>query len=293
MSDLITQEIFTDGQQNINAANMNGIIGKAVVQPDIIATKATSATMDVADLFLVLKTNNTLAKARFDTLTNSVASTLPLADTTKNGMLRQGTGLTTDYVGGDNQCHPLSGLLPAGVVVDYAGPNIPAGWLLCNGTSLLRTTYPALFAAIGGTHGAVDGTHFTLPNFINRVAIGAGSTYALAAVGGGSTAQLLVTNMPNHTHAITDQLHGHTASSADSGHQHTYVWPSAAGSQWAASPGAWGQGSSATGTGYAQISTSVANAYSNINTTQGVPGAASAAFSIMNPYLAVYKIIKY
>jgi len=39
MSEIITGEIFTDGQEDINAANMNGIVGRASVQPDIIATK--------------------------------------------------------------------------------------------------------------------------------------------------------------------------------------------------------------------------------------------------------------
>ena len=96
MSELITQEIFTDGQQNINAANMNGIIGNATVQPDVILNKPASVTMDVADQFLVLKTDNTLAKSRFDTIVNSTSSTLPVADSTKNGMLRQVSGKTTD-----------------------------------------------------------------------------------------------------------------------------------------------------------------------------------------------------
>lgn len=40
-----------------------------------------------------------------------------------------------------------------------------AGELACSGASLLRADYPDLFAEIGTTWGAVDGTHFTLPNF--------------------------------------------------------------------------------------------------------------------------------
>ena len=38
--------------------------------------------------------------------------------------------------------------LPAGVLLDFAGFAIPAGWLECDGASLLRASYPALFAAI-------------------------------------------------------------------------------------------------------------------------------------------------
>jgi microcystin-dependent protein len=33
-----------------------------------------------------------------------------------------------------------------------------------DGSSLLRASYPDLFGKIGTTYGAVDGTHFTLPN---------------------------------------------------------------------------------------------------------------------------------
>lgn len=42
---------------------------------------------------------------------------------------------------------------------------IPEGWLKCNGAAISRTTYAALFSAIGGTYGAGDGsTTFNLPD---------------------------------------------------------------------------------------------------------------------------------
>lgn len=40
----------------------------------------------------------------------------------------------------------------------------PEGWFEENGASLDRTTYPALFAAIGTMYGAEDSTHFNLPD---------------------------------------------------------------------------------------------------------------------------------
>lgn len=55
--------------------------------------------------------------------------------------------------------------VPAGAIMAFGMATPPAGWLECNGASLLRTTYPALFAAIGGAWGAVDGTHFSVPDF--------------------------------------------------------------------------------------------------------------------------------
>jgi microcystin-dependent protein len=49
------------------------------------------------------------------------------------------------------------------------------GWLLCDGRSVLRATYPDLFAVIGTTFGAVDGTHFTLPDYRGRALVGLGT----------------------------------------------------------------------------------------------------------------------
>ena len=64
---------------------------------------------------------------------------------------------------------------PTGVVYPFAGAvaSIPAGYLLCDGASLLRASYPGLFTAIGVIYGSVDGTHFNLPDFRDRMLIGA------------------------------------------------------------------------------------------------------------------------
>ncbi|HET7255625.1 MAG TPA: tail fiber protein [Xanthobacteraceae bacterium] len=54
--------------------------------------------------------------------------------------------------------------VPAGAVQAFAMSAAPAGWLECDGASVLRATYPALFTAIGTTFGSVDGTHFNVPD---------------------------------------------------------------------------------------------------------------------------------
>ena len=54
---------------------------------------------------------------------------------------------------------------PSGVVAFFAGANAPVGWLKANGAAVSRTTYAALFATIGTTFGAGDGsTTFNLPD---------------------------------------------------------------------------------------------------------------------------------
>ena len=59
----------------------------------------------------------------------------------------------------------LSGMVPSGTVLYFAGRTAPAGWLKANGAAISRTAYAALFAAIGTTYGAGDGrSTFNLPD---------------------------------------------------------------------------------------------------------------------------------
>jgi len=68
------------------------------------------------------------------------------------------------------------GLIPVGGVVNWAGliANVPAGYLVCDGTSLLRAgTYADLFAAIGTIFGFADASHFNLPDLRDKFVVGA------------------------------------------------------------------------------------------------------------------------
>ena len=59
----------------------------------------------------------------------------------------------------------LDALLPAGAVAHFAMSSAPSGWLKADGSAVSRTTYAALFAAIGTTFGAGDGsTTFNIPD---------------------------------------------------------------------------------------------------------------------------------
>jgi microcystin-dependent protein len=52
-----------------------------------------------------------------------------------------------------------------GQVCTFAMTTVPTGFVKCNGQALSRTTYAALFAAIGTTYGAGDGsTTFNVPD---------------------------------------------------------------------------------------------------------------------------------
>lgn len=58
-----------------------------------------------------------------------------------------------------------SAAVPAGSVIPFAYSSAPSGWLKANGAAVSRTTYAALFAAVGTTFGAGNGTTtFNLPD---------------------------------------------------------------------------------------------------------------------------------
>lgn len=60
-------------------------------------------------------------------------------------------------------------LIPAGVVLPFAGTSVPDGFLACNGQTVSRANYPALFAAIGTAHGNGNGTTtFHVPDYRGR-----------------------------------------------------------------------------------------------------------------------------
>ena len=63
-----------------------------------------------------------------------------------------------------------------GAVAAFAMNSVPSGWLAANGAAVSRTTYAALFAAIGTTYGAGDGsTTFALPDLRGYFARGSGT----------------------------------------------------------------------------------------------------------------------
>src|SRR5690606_28503275 len=62
--------------------------------------------------------------------------------------------------------------LRTGFVYAVGGTVAPAGTLLCNGADHARADYPALFAAIGTTHGAGNASLFRVPNLAGRSPMG-------------------------------------------------------------------------------------------------------------------------
>lgn len=73
---------------------------------------------------------------------------------------------------------------PVGTVMYFAKAEPPEGYLACNGATVSRSTYSALFSAIGTTYGSGDGsTTFALPDLRDRVAWGGTAVGTVKAAG--------------------------------------------------------------------------------------------------------------
>lgn len=92
---------------------------------------------------------------------------------------------------------------PIGAIAPFAGVTTPQNWLLCDGREVSREVYSELFAIIGTTWGAGDGsTSFNIPDFTDKFALGAGGDVDLAETGGEKEVTLTVEQIPSHIHEL-------------------------------------------------------------------------------------------
>jgi microcystin-dependent protein len=111
--------------------------------------------------------------------------------------------------------------MPIGAIIDYGGVADISPWFVCNGRSLNRITYAALYSVIGlrFTTGD-DGVNFNIPNFTDRSSVGFG-TYSVGQSIGAlahNHAPGTLANAPHvgHVHPISG-----TSGSPTAGHIHT------------------------------------------------------------------------
>ena len=107
----------------------------------------------------------------------------------------------------------------------FGGATAPTGWLVCDGSSVLRASYPDLFAAIGTTWGSVDGTHFNVPDLRGMFLRGTGTNATGSSSGavGPSVGSYSADAFQGHWHGINDPGHTHSYSTFGAAGSLTYT----------------------------------------------------------------------
>jgi len=112
--------------------------------------------------------------------------------------------------------------IPTATIVPWSAASVPTGFLECNGQTVSRSTYSALFAIVGTTYGAGDGSStFLVPNLGDNVPVGKSNNKALASTGGANTvtstgnvagstanATLSTSQLASHSHSSSPNFFG-------------------------------------------------------------------------------------
>lgn len=169
----------------------------------------------IADISINASTNNMTLLSSYGTVYFNNIDTV-----TVDGDL---TFFNTPSVTIDNAPHYA---LPTGTMIMYPSATPPAGWLICNGQEVSRSTYSLLYSYIGTTYGAGNGsTTFNLPDIRDRMVIHQSPSVAaryntLGGTGGVKGVIFTEAQLPNHTHDYTGGSTDHIA--RDSGWSHSH-----------------------------------------------------------------------
>ena len=173
--------------------------------------------------------------------------------------------------------------IPTATIVPWSSASVPTGFLECNGQTVSRSTYSALFAIVGTTYGAGDGSStFLVPNLADNVPVGKSNNKALASTGGANT----VTSTGNVAGSTANAT---LSESQLASHSHN------AGPNFSGSP-VPGNASGGTGLSFGRVSPgslTTANAGSGSGHDHNMSANfAGDATSVLQPFLTLIYIIK-
>ena len=170
--------------------------------------------------------------------------------------------------------------IPTATIVPWSSASVPSGFLECNGTAVSRSTYSALFAIVGTTYGAGDGsTTFNTPDLQDNTPVGKSGTKALGSTGGSNTTTATgnVGGSTANATLSTAQLASHNHSASFGAPPGTY------------NPTRLAQGRNTPGPTFNSLANSGSGSGHSHNMSATFSGDAT---SVVQPYLALIYIIK-
>lgn len=238
----LRDSVSTDAER---AVTTNHIRNNAVTTAKLAANAVTAVELanDAVDTAAILDSAVTTAKIAdsnitTDKIVNSAVTTAKIADSNVTTIKIADSNVTEAKLANSSVTvnkiadstitaakfvtSVAEALLPPGMVQFYAANTAPSGWLKANGAAVDRTTYAALFAAIGTTYGVGDGsTTFNLPDLRGEFPRGwdDGRGVDTSRAFGSAQAQAFLSHShgvsdPGHAHAVYDPGHVHSSTAA-------------------------------------------------------------------------------
>ena len=228
----------TASTSGIGTAVNSNFIGNTDAKDFVLATNNLERMRITSAGYIGINTtspNTSLDVRTTDAIQFPAGSTAQRPATPQPGFTRYNTDASIaslEYWNGSQWININQAQVPIGTVAPYAGSTAPLGWAICDGSAVSRTTYSALFAIIGTTYGAGDGsTTFNLPDMRGKAAFGYSSTsgiYNTLGGTGGATSYTpsiglgtlavsipaLNASLPAHTHAVPPHYHSMSSSGA-------------------------------------------------------------------------------
>ena len=207
MATLTKGKTFTNGElvtpasihQLVDAATVSNITNTDIAANAAIAdsklaqiTTAGKVLPAAVQGTAVITTDSRLSDARTPTThthddryyTETETNTL-LSGKQASGSYAPSTGIAPSAITGTAVITTDSRLVPPGAVMSFAMNSAPSGWVEANGIAVSRSTYSALFSAIGTTYGSGDGsTTFNLPDLRGYFIRGSGTNVDGTTSGG-------------------------------------------------------------------------------------------------------------
>jgi microcystin-dependent protein len=233
---------YTPSYNNVTASTMlteaslptTGTAGTYTkVTTDVYGRVASGTTLIESDI-PALSPSKTTGTAITAADTGTVTSTMILDGTILNADINAAAAIAPSKINGTAiVANDTSYLNPTGSILAYGGVTVPSGYLFCDGAQVSRTTYAALYAALGANRYGVDtATLFFLPNLTSHLPRGAATTSGTVTTNNNNThghgnnattvgnPTITVTNVNNATSLAHNHNNNGASTSSDGAHNH-------------------------------------------------------------------------
>lgn len=153
------------------------------IEDDVVAAAASAAAALASQSAAATSASSSAASAAASANSAVAAAAVIPSQTGNSGKYLKTNGTAASWSAIDPSL-----LTPTGSLMPFAGSSSPSGWLICDGSTVSRTTQSVLFAVVGSAFGSGDGsTTFNLPDMRGRDARGLISLANVTGTGSASS----------------------------------------------------------------------------------------------------------